>query len=481
MTNAPGDPNTPPNDTPPPQQAAKPGLFKRLFGLAPSEEDLVIAIGPFPDAAEQDLARTVGAAFQDLAHVRLRYVKDTPVLGPNDVNRLENLPAAAQQAIAWLGKENADLVIWGDIPPPGTTMFIHFMAPPPVDMDPAGTISPFQPLNLPVGFLAEDFGGLLVATALAAINVQTDAKRQNRRNLIAEALERASQDISRIPRDFTLREKATVHAAYANALAAFAHLFPGGEVYHRAADAYGLALKGTLKGDSPTNWAYIQRNLGTMLQAIGERSDDVTTLDQALTAYRHALEVFTLNNTPFPWATTQNRIGEVLYRLDIKSGETAGLKEALTAFQGALKVLTKKSTPLLWSETLNNLGQVAQVLGREINNTEVVERAVSACQQALKVRTRDQHPTLWATTQNNMGSALFLLGRMSGDELYFQQALEAFMGAREVYESLDLTRMVEITDKNIQHAQARLPEGADLSSDSDASMWWMEGDDEAKD
>lgn len=480
MTELPGDPNTPSGGTPPARTATgKPGLFKRLFGLATSEEDLIIAVGPFPDAAGQDQGRMLAQSLQTLDHVRIRFIKDTPVLGPEDTKRAESLPAAAQQAMNWLSQENADLVIWGDIPPPGTTLFIHFMAPPPADADPAGTVSPFQALNLPVGFQDEDFGGLFVATALATMNPESDAKRQNRRALVAEALERAAQDITRIPRDFTMREKATVHAAFANALAAFAHLFPGGEVYHRAAEAYNQALKGTLKGDSPTNWAYLQRNLGAVLQAMGERSDDVTTLDQALTAYRHALEVFTLETTPFPWATTQNRLGEVLYRLDIKSGETAGLKEALTVYQNALKVLTKGSTPMLWSETLNNLGQAAQVLGRELNNAEVVERAVSACQQALKVRTRDAHPTLWATTQNNLGSALFLLGRMTGDDLYFQQALDAFMGAREVYETLGLTRMVEITDKNIQHAQARLPEGADLSADKDASMWWLEGDDDS--
>lgn len=481
MNDTPENNNAPQTDAPQSEASKprKPGLFQRLFSMGPNGDDLTIAIAPFVDAAEQDHAREIAAAFQNLDGVRVRTLKETPILNP-DSARAEHLPAACAQAMGWISKHHADLVLWGDIPPPGTTLYIHFAAAPPVDADPAGTISPFQALTLPVDFDTELFGGLLRATALAAMNVKGDAKTHKRRALVADALEQAAQDVERIPRDFTMREQASVHAAFANALATFGHLFPGGEVYHRAALAYGQAIKGTLRGESPTNWAYLQRNLGTILQALGERTDDVDTLAQAVVAYRAALEVFTLENTPFPWATTNNRLGEVLNRLDSKSGETAGLKEALNVYQGALKVLNRQSTPLLWAETMNNLGQTAQVLGREIGNKDVIERAVAACQQALKVRTLEEHPTLWASTQNNMGSALFLLGRMTSDDSYFQQALDAFMGAREVYESLGLARMVEVTDKNIQHAQSRLPGGEGEAGDKDPAMWWLEGEDEGK-
>lgn len=469
-------------DTPAAPQAGtskprKPSLLKRLFAMGPGADDLSIAIAPFIDAADQDHARELSAVFQNLPGVHVRLLKERSLLG-DDAPRADRLPAACAQAIGWLGTQEADLVLWGDIPPPGTTLYIHMAAPPPVDADPSGIISPFQPLTLPVGFDPEAFGGLLRATALAAMNLVGDAKMQKRRTLVADALGRAAQDMEHIPRDFTMRETASVHAAFANALATFGHLFPGGEVYHRAAQSYGTAIKGTLRNESPTNWAYLQRNLGTVLQAMGERTDDVATMAQAVAAYRAALEVFTLENTPFPWATTNNRLGEVLFRLDSISGETAGLKEALAAYQGALKVLNRASHPLLWATTMNNLGQTAQVLGREIGNKEVIGRAVAACEQALKVRTREKYPTLWASTQNNMGSALFLLGRMSGDEGYFQKALDAFMDAREVYDALGLARMVEVTDKNIQHAQSRLPDGEGRVPEKEGAMWWLDGEDE---
>lgn len=479
-----------------PEAPRKPGFLQRLFNFTPASEELSIAIVPFIDALGQDHAREIAGVFQNLEGVRVRVLKENSLLHaepePLDTAsavaaraiatqamaaRAETLPAACAQAMNWLGDHKADLVIWGDIPPPGTTLFIHFAAPPPVDADPAGTISPFQALTLPVEFDAQAFGGLVLATALAAMNVEDDIKIKKRRNLVADALERATLDMGKIPRDFTAREQASVHAAYANALASFGHLFPGGELYQRAITSYTQAIKGTLRNDSPTNWAYLQRNLGTILQATGERADDVGILEQAAASYRLALEVFTLENTPFPWATTSNRLGEVLYRLDVKAEDTDGLKLALAAYQGCLKVLSRNATPLLWSNVMNNLGQAAQVLGRAINNKEIVERAVAACEQALKVRSLAKHPTLWASTQNNMGSALFLLGRMTHTDVYYQKALDAFMGARDIYESMGLTRMVEATDKNIQHAQARLPEGEGQSGSSD---WWLEGEEDGK-
>jgi tetratricopeptide (TPR) repeat protein len=467
-------PNDPIPEQPEARKPRKPSFFQRLFPKVQAADDLSIAIVPFIDMTEQDHANEIAMAFQDLNGVHVRILKETPILGPASI-RAEQLPVACGQAMECITKHSTDLVLWGDIPPPGTTLYIHFAAPPPVDSDPAGIISPFQPLTLPVNFDPQAFGGLLIATALAAMNVKNEGKAKKRRALVAEALERAAQDIERIPRDFTMREQSSVHAAFANALATFGHLFPGGEVYHRAVQAYTQALKNTLRNEAPTNWAYLQRNLGTILQALGERADDNENLAKAVAAYRAALEVFTFESTPFPWATTSNRLGEVLYRLDSKSGETDGLKEALTVYQSALKVLNRHSTPLLWAETMNNFGQAAQVLGREIGNREIMGRAVAACEQALKVRTLDTHPTLWASTQNNMGSALFLLGRKTGEQGYYERALEAFMGAREVYASLGLARMVEVTDKNIQHAQSRLPGGE--ISEKDPAMWWLEDED----
>lgn len=456
----------------------KPGLFSRFFGKILTGNELDVAIAPFVDAAGHDRARELAEVFQNCDGVEVQPIRETSLLNP-DIDREDVLPSACAQAMGWVSSTKADVVLWGDIPQPGTTFFIHFAATPASDNDAAGTISPFQALNLPVGFDVEEIGGLLLASALAAMTLKSPGKLETCQGLVATTLERAAQDMDRIPSDFTMRELASVQAAFANALSTFAHLFPGTEVYHRAVAAYEEALQGTIRSENPVNWAYLQRNLGAVLQALSERSDNVETLNKAATAYRSALDVFSKDVTPFPWATTQNRLGEILYRLDLESGKTEGLKEALRFYQSALKVLNLKSTPLLWSNTLNNLGQAAQILGRQIDNVEVTERAVDACEQALIARTKEAQPALWAATQNNLGSALFLLGRMTGEDINYIKSLDAFMGARAVYEAMGLSRMVKLTDKNIQHAQARLPEKVKRPKSNDPSMWWLAEDDDA--
>ncbi|MBF0251265.1 MAG: tetratricopeptide repeat protein [Alphaproteobacteria bacterium] len=460
-----------------PAPSRKPGFFARLFGLAVDENDIVVAVAPFLDAGGADHASTVAAAFEGIEGLRARVLKEKSPLTAED-KRSDQLPTACAQALNWLTKHNADVVLWGDAPPTGSSLYIYFAASPPVDADPAGILSPFQALNLPLGFDKDTFGGLLRAAALAAMHINHPVKRQRRNILAAEALGQATKVIDHLPKDFTMREKAAANAMYANALAAFGHLFGGIELHQRAVKAYTEAIKGTLRSESQTNWAYLQRNLGAVLQIIGERSDDIHTLEQAGAAYRSALEVFNPDSTPFPWATSLNRLGEVLYRLDIKSGEMSGIKEALSFYQSTLKVLSRTSTPMLWSETMNNLAQAAQVLGRELSNPDVLGRAVEACRQALTVRKRNIHPTLWAATQNNMGSAIFLQGRLTGDDKYYQKALDAFEGAHEVYQQLGLTRMVELTEKNIAHARQRLPEHTDKGDPGDQTEWWLIEDDD---
>ena len=38
--------------------------------------------------------------------------------------------------------------------------------------------------------------------------------------------------------------------------------------------------------------------------------------------------------------------------------------------------------------------------------------------------------------------------------------------------------MVKVTDKNIQHAESRLPGASEKSDNGDPAMWWLDGEDE---
>ena len=455
------------------------GLLDRLMGLGAKPPAIEINIMQFVDAAGVNHERALAKSFNGMKGVRTKIIKAPSPIDPEQDRGLQ-LPNACADAIEVLGKNDSDLVIWGNIPEPGTTMYIHFVAPPPADEDPPGIFSPFQALMLPVGFDPDILGGLLRATALAAVHTKNIYKESFRRMHAQDTIEDATAAMALLPEDFTPRETASAHAALANSLASFAHLFPGTDAYQNAAIAYANALKGASKTETPINWAYLKKNLGMVLHNLAEKNKrDLNSLELAEASYKEALEIFSLETTPFPWATTQGRLGDVLYRLDVISGGTDSIKAALGSFQSALKVLSKKQTPNLWSDVMNNLAQAAQLLGREKNNQEVVERAISACRSALEIRKRKKMPLHWAATQNNLGSALFTLGHITEEIKNYEEALDAFSGAREVYAEQDLSRMVRVTEKNIARTEERLPGRS--SGKGDPTLWWMEGDDDDDD
>ncbi|MDH5772903.1 MAG: tetratricopeptide repeat protein [Rhodospirillaceae bacterium] len=457
----------------------KPGILQRLMGLGAKSPAIEVGIVRFVDAAGVNHERAIAQSFNAMKGIRAKILKQPSPINLEE-DRASQLPNACAQAIEILGKDNFDIIIWGNIPEPGTTMYIHFVSPPPADEDPPGVFSPFQALMLPVGFDPAVLGGLLRATALAAVHTKDIYKQSIRRMHAPDAIEAASTAISLLPDDFTPREIASTHGALANSLASFAHLFSGTEIYQRAAVSYANAIKGTSRTETPVNWAYLKKNLGMVFHNLAEKNKrDIDSLERAKESYEEALEIFSLKTTPFPWAATQGRLGDVLYRIDVIAGGTDLIKQALTSFQAALKVFTKKNTPNLWSDVMNNLAQAAQLLGREKNNKEVVERAVSACRSALEVRDRKKMPLYWAATQNNLGSALFTLGHLSGEIKNFEEALEAFSGAHEVYFELGLNRMVSVMEKNIAKTEDRLPSKAGgKGGKGDPTLWWMEGDDE---
>lgn len=463
------------NEAPQPKPASKPGFLQRLFG-GYSGPTIDIAIAPFIDATKQNHAKEMSLLFQDIDGIRVKVLRCKPLID-SEADRQMQLPLACGEAITLMGKNKSDLVIWGDIPEPGTTLYIHFVSRPQADEDPIGAFSPFQALMLPVAFNAEQLAGLLKISALSSIHPDDHDKQLIRRDLAEEFIDQATLALSQLPEDFTTREMAGAHAAFANALASFAHLFPGQELEQRAALSYGKALNGISRNEHPVNWAYLKKNFGMVLHTIGEKGKrDIESLERAKANYEEALEVFSQSTTPFPWAATQALLGNVLYRLNVINSNTHALKPALGAFQSALQVFSKKNMPKLWSNTLNSFAQAAQVMGREVGNPEVVEHAVKACRSALEVRNQNTMPLHWAQTQNNLGSALFQLGLMTDEDDLIEEALKAFTDARNMYADLNITKMVELTDKNIARAENRLPQD---HAGGGSGEWWQESDGES--
>ena len=88
----------------------------------------------------------------------------------------------------------------------------------------------------------------------------------------------------------------------------------------------------------PADWAATQNNLGSALQALGEREGSLELLNEAIAAFRTALEVRTRADVPIQWARTQNNLGNALGELGMRERNQERLAESVAAYRAALQV-----------------------------------------------------------------------------------------------------------------------------------------------
>ena len=340
-------------------------------------------------------------------NIRVRAQAKMPTVDP-DLHPEDYARIFAENARTSLSTSGGDVMIWGDIPSPGTTLHLHFVSAIPDEEDRPGSFLSSTTLTLPVDFGVE-FSELLLAVALAATASTNDSKRLQLAQALSETLYAAMPAVQNLPQDLTTRERAAIQLCYGNAVASMCLQRGTNELFQVAAQTYQGALVQLSVEDSKADWALAHMHLGSVQQVIGERTGDTQALSGAVAAFDNAFKVFTRTTHPVQWASMQNRLGLVLYKLDMNSGDTEMLKHALTAFQSALQVFTRAEYPFRWAEVMNNFAQAAQVLGDQLRNTEVLQKAVNACRGALEIRQKEKDPMLWAATQNNLGSALYLL------------------------------------------------------------------------
>lgn len=360
-------------------------------------------------------------------------------------------------AASTLHDSNGDLIIYGYIPPPGTTLHLHFLSSNVGSDDRPGYTLPSTVLMLPVDFEYE-LAELLLAVALSVTSFKDEGKRMRLGQALSEALYAAMPAVQSLPQNLSNRERASIQMCYGNAVATLAFHRGTTDLYHVAVQTYRATLEQLSRGDSPIDWALTQKHLGASLQAIVEHTSDEDTLRQAAGALEACLEIFRSDNFPMQWASAQNRLGLVLFKLDMKIGEQEILKKSLVAFQAALQVFNRKEFPVRWADVMSNFAQAAQVLGEQLHNAEVLEKAVNACLGVLEVRHKEKSPLQWAAAQNNLGSAMFLLGKLTDDQSHFEGAANAFDQALDVYMVLNAERLAAVASKNLSRVRLHLGE-----------------------
>ncbi|HMO76590.1 MAG TPA: hypothetical protein PKD99_15785 [Sphingopyxis sp.] len=197
-------------------------------------------------------------------------------------------------------------------------------------------------------------------------------------------------------------------------------------ILKEAAATFRSALEVFGQETYPNDWATVQSNLGTVLEAIGRATpgrpgNDI--LRQALDSYQLALVVRKRDKFPDLWAASQHNLSSALIALAERSepqDAVAILDRSETAVRSALEIRTEAVAPARWGDSINSLGIILRLRAGHAGQEEAVallHRAIDTFEQALRVRTRDRTPASWTQTRKNMFRArLILAGKLPVDE-----------------------------------------------------------------
>ena len=255
-----------------------------------------------------------------------------------------------------------------------------------------------------------------------------------------EYLEDAEHNFDQVAKIWTKESKPNDWARVQNNLGnIYASLGDRGndpQLWQQAVSAYNAALEVWTEDEAPLDWASAQNNLGTVFRALGNYGKDTGQLKKSAAAYQAALRQWTRPRDPFDWAMAQNNLGNALTDLAKYSKKPADWKAGLDAYESALGIWTRDRLPLDWAATQNNIGATYGTWARQLKGadaTDAFHKAVEAYTLCLEERTRDRDERNWALTNYNLGLVLSDLGEQAKDADAWQQAVDAFNVALEVY------------------------------------------------
>ena len=374
------------------------------------------------------------------------------VVGESKENNEEvSLNSSLFSARELLEKDNADLLVWGEVNEIGSVINLRFTTINTHEDHPGSFLISDQ-LALPLNF-SSDLARLLCATAVASVVPSNETQRLLIKPLLLPALDFEKNNQQEPPKDLILKDQISIQICYANIIALIGYYMHDLNLISKAAKLYQENLEMVSKETDRKTWANILFHLCRIRQLFGEKSGDIKILTDCINNYQNLLEEFVKDDYPQEWAAIQYRLGNTFYHLDDLRGETAELKNSIQYYQRALQVYSKFEDPKKWGDIKNSLGRALQVWGDLARSPKIIDKAISECNQSLQVRSMAENPILWAATKNNIGSAMFLRGRIKNNEDNLNAAIDAFDDALKVYRSYDAKRLIRITERNLSKVE----------------------------
>lgn len=199
-----------------------------------------------------------------------------------------------------------------------------------------------------------------------------------------------------------------------------------------AVGEYRTAGSERMRGVDPLRWAQVHFDLGLALAALGARRQDPRRYDDAIKAYRLSLKENTRHADLQSWGDVMVNLGHALFAVGKAEPKSGALEAAVRTYNEVLEHRPRDVSPYAWAQTQNNLGNALQAIGERDNDRDSLQKAVRAYREALQELPSRDYPVEWAGTQNNLGNALHVLGEEGRDPDALEAALAAHREALQV-------------------------------------------------
>lgn len=175
-----------------------------------------------------------------------------------------------------------------------------------------------------------------------------------------------------------------------------------------------------------------KHNIGMLLMTLGESSESLGQLKEAVDSFNLALQHRSETGSPLPWATTQKALGKALALLS-RDEDGPLMEQAMCAYENALRVFSTDSFPEMWGQTQEDLGNVLETLGGKRLNIEEMQAAARAYRNALRFSRREANEVRWGGLQYHLGRVQSRFNRVEEKT----EAVGAFRLALEVFTPTD--------------------------------------------
>ncbi|WP_341317483.1 CHAT domain-containing protein [Paraburkholderia sp. IMGN_8] len=241
---------------------------------------------------------------------------------------------------------------------------------------------------------------------------------------------------------------ATAHSNLGNLLSARYNLTQEQADALAADEHYKSALESVSFLESPDLWATVQSNRGTLWATVyyiysavnGEKA-----FQSALECLNAALDVIQKEAAPHFWATVHQELGQIYVRHFESTGSEDDAKDALTHIRKALRVCRRRDVPTLWATLHQDAGILAALSFRKYG-------------PAVDARRADRHFSLVLASTSLPDSYLVSAGaelmRLRISTANWQGVLEAHSRIGSMIETLTQVQIFLETDEEwLRHAQ----------------------------